>query len=97
MQNIKKLKEIIQNSNNIIVFTGAGISCPSPSNIPDFRSDNGLYNEKLNMKYRPEEIISSSFFWGHTNEFFDYYFKSLLYFIGRYFLLHINLIYFVYI
>lgn len=44
-KNIEKLKEIINNSKNIVVFTGAGISVPS--GIPDFRSSNGLYSEKI--------------------------------------------------
>ena len=42
---IKKLKEIIEDSNNIVFFGGAGCSCES--GIPDFRSANGLFNEKL--------------------------------------------------
>ncbi len=42
---IKKLKEIIEDSNNIVFFGGAGCSCES--GIPDFRSANGLFNENL--------------------------------------------------
>lgn len=77
MDKIKKLKEIIDNSKNICVFTGAGISCPS--GIPDFRSADGLYNRENSYKYRPEEIISHSFFEQHVELFYDFYKNSMLY------------------
>ena len=51
MENIEKLQEIIDNSNNIVFFGGAGVS--TESGIPDFRSVDGLYN--LKYKYPPEE------------------------------------------
>lgn len=70
---IKKLKEIIDTSNHIVFFTGAGISVPS--GIPDFRSSTGLYNQNL----RAEEILSHHFFIHHPDEFYDYYFKNLVY------------------
>jgi len=44
MEQLQKLKEIIDNSNNIVFFGGAGVS--TESNIPDFRSDTGLYKQK---------------------------------------------------
>ena len=44
MEQLQKLKEIIKNSNNIVFFGGAGVS--TESNIPDFRSDTGLYKQK---------------------------------------------------
>lgn len=45
MEQLQKLKEIIKNSNNIVFFGGAGVS--TESNIPDFRSDTGLYKQKI--------------------------------------------------
>ena len=75
MDKYKKLKEIIKNSKNIVVFTGAGISVPS--NIPDFRSDNGLYNQGGYI--RPEEIISHSFFINHPKEFYEFYGNKMVY------------------
>lgn len=63
----EKLKEIITNSKRIVVFTGAGISVPS--GILDFRSDQGLYNQKDSHFIRPEEIISHSFFMKILNPF----------------------------
>ena len=50
MDKYDKLKEIINISESIVLFTGAGISVPS--GIPDFRSDNGLYNEKIDDVFR---------------------------------------------
>lgn len=66
---IKELKEIIDNSNNIVFFGGAGVS--TESGIPDFRSKDGLYNQKY--KYPPEEILSHTFFMNNTEEFFKFY------------------------
>jgi len=68
------LKKWIETSNNIVFFGGAGVS--TESGIPDFRSQNGLYN--LNISYPPEEILSLTFFKEHTEEFFDFYRKYLL-------------------
>lgn len=76
-EKIKKLKEIIGNSKNICVFTGAGISCPS--GIPDFRSENGLYNEKTKGNFTPEQIISHSFFMRYTEEFYSFYRDKMIY------------------
>lgn len=71
------LKEIISKSNNIVFFGGAGVS--TESNIPDFRSANGLYNESTNTSYSPEEILSHSFFIRHTKEFYDFYRSKMIY------------------
>lgn len=71
-----KLKQIIKDSKSIVVFSGAGIS--TESGIKDFRSDDGLYNEKLNNNYSPEEIISHSFFINHTLEFYEYYKEKMM-------------------
>lgn len=75
---IKKLKELINKSKKIVVFTGAGISCAPPTNIPDFRSPNGLYQTLYN-NLRPEEIISHSFFFKNTKLFFEFYFSNMVY------------------
>ena len=72
-----KLKEIIKNSKSIVLFTGAGISVPS--GIPDFRSDNGLYNEKINDYITPEEIISHSYFMYNPKKFFEFYGNKMVY------------------
>ena len=55
---IEIFKDLIKNSNNIVFFGGAGVS--TESGIPDFRSKDGLYNQKY--KYPPEEILSHTFF-----------------------------------
>ena len=74
---IKKLKEIIEDSNNIVFFGGAGCSCES--GIPDFRSANGLFNEKLNITFTPEQLVSHSFFERYPEEFFNFYKAKLVY------------------
>lgn len=76
MDKYEQLKKILTESKSIIFFTGAGIS--TASNIPDFRSANGLYNEKGGL-YRPEEIISHSFFLRHPEEFYQFYFDKMVY------------------
>lgn len=75
--NTAKLTEIIRKSNNIVFFGGAGIS--TASGIPDFRSSNGLYSQKLNRNFSPEEAVSHSFFVRYPEEFFDFYKKNLIY------------------
>lgn len=77
MNKTELLKKFITESKNIVFFTGAGISCAS--GIPDFRSEKGLYNQSSGSSYAPEEIISHSFFMRHTEEFFDFYFKKMIY------------------
>lgn len=65
----EKLQEIIDKSNNIVFFGGAGVS--TESGIPDFRSKDGLYHMKY--KYPPEEILSHSFFMDNPKEFYKFY------------------------
>ena len=72
-----RLKEIIDASENIVFFGGAGVS--TESNIPDFRSEKGLYNARQQYGRSPEEILSHSFFISHTDTFFDYYKNNLIY------------------
>lgn len=76
-EKIDKLKEIINDSNNIVFFGGAGVS--TESGIPDFRSSNGIYNNETEYGISPEEIISHSFFIKHPREFYDYYRKHLIF------------------
>lgn len=66
---IEKLKEIITNNDNIVFFGGAGVS--TESGIPDFRSKDGLYNQKY--EFSLEEILSHAFFIKRTNDFFKFY------------------------
>lgn len=69
MNKIDKLQSIIDNSNNIVFFSGAGVS--TLSGIKDFRSKDGLYNMKY--KFPPEMILSSGFFYQNTSEFYKFY------------------------
>ena len=66
---IKSFKKLIEQSNRIIFFGGAGVS--TESGIPDFRSKDGLYNQKY--KFPPEEILSHTFFMNNTEEFYKFY------------------------
>ena len=77
MDKYKQLKEIIEKSEKIVLFTGAGISVPS--GIPDFRSDNGLYNEKTDDFILPEQIISHSYFMFNPKKFFEFYGNKMVY------------------
>lgn len=70
-----KLVELLKNAKNIVYFGGAGTS--TESNIPDFRSQDGLY--ALKYKYPPETMLSRSFFDSHTDEFFEFYRDKVLY------------------
>ena len=72
-----RLKEIIDNSNNIVFFGGAGVS--TESNIPDFRSESGLYNAQQKYGRSPEEMLSHTFFVRHMETFYDYYKNNLIY------------------
>ena len=71
---IQALQKIIDSSRRVVFFGGAGVS--TESGIPDFRSKDGLYNQKY--KYPPEVMLSRSFFDTHPKEFFDFYRDKLL-------------------
>ena len=71
---ISILQQVIDKSKNIVFFGGAGVS--TESGIPDFRSVDGLYNQQ--WKYPPEEIISRTFFYQNTPEFYRFYRAKLL-------------------
>lgn len=66
---MEDLKEIINKSKSVVFFGGAGVS--TESGIPDFRSKDGLYNQKY--KCPPEEILSHTFFMNNTDEFYKFY------------------------
>ena len=73
-ENIAKLKQWIDESDNVVFFGGAGVS--TESGIPDFRSVDGLYAQKY--KYPPERIISHSFFEENPEEFYRFYRDKLV-------------------
>ena len=64
MNNVNELQKLVDKSQNIVFFGGAGVS--TESGIPDFRSVDGLYNQKYD--YPPEEILRHAFFDRHTDE-----------------------------
>ena len=72
----EELKKIIEGSDNIVFFGGAGVS--TESGIPDFRSETGLYHAKQEYGRSPEEMLSHTFFEEDTSTFFDYYKKNLI-------------------
>lgn len=72
---ISILQKMIDESNNIVFFGGAGVS--TESNIPDFRSADGLF--KQNYKYSPEQIVSHSFFIYNTEAFYDFYKEKMIF------------------
>ncbi len=75
MDKIKEFCEIIKNSQSIVFFGGAGVS--TESNIPDFRSSNGIYNQKYH--YSPEEILSHHFFLANPDIFYEFYKTKMVY------------------
>lgn len=74
MSSIEELQRIIDNSRRIVFFGGAGVS--TESGIPDFRSVDGLYNQKYD--YPPEQILSHTFFVNNTGEFYRFYKDKML-------------------
>lgn len=73
-EQIARLKEWVDASDNIVFFGGAGVS--TESGIPDFRSVDGLYNQQY--KYPPETILSHTFFMAEPEEFFRFYRAKML-------------------
>jgi len=82
-----ELQKIIDESDNIVFFGGAGVS--TESGIPDFRSVDGLYSQKY--KYTPETIISHSFFMKNTEEFYDFYINKMIFLEARPNMAHLRL------
>lgn len=75
MNELETLKTWVENSNNVVFFGGAGVS--TESDVPDFRSADGLYNMKYD--YPPETIISHSFYMQNPKEFYRFYKDRMLY------------------
>ena len=73
-ENIRRLKDLLDGSDNIVFFGGAGVS--TESGIPDFRSVDGLYHQKF--KYPPETMLSHTFYEQHTEEFYRFYRAKML-------------------
>ena len=74
MDNLSTLRSWISESNRIVFFGGAGVS--TESGIPDFRSVDGLYHQKFD--YPPETILSHSFFYSNTEDFYKFYREKML-------------------
>ena len=72
-EKIETLKKYIKEAKKIVFFGGAGVS--TESGIPDFRSANGIFNTNLNA----ERIVSNSFFWSNTEEFYKFYKDKMMY------------------
>lgn len=72
---MKTLQDIIDRAQRIVFFGGAGVS--TESGIPDFRSADGLYNQKY--AYPPETILSDSFFYSKPEEFFRFYREKMIF------------------
>ncbi len=75
MDKTEQLQKILDESRRVVFFGGAGVS--TESGIPDFRSQDGLYNQKYD--YPPEEIISHGFFYENTAEFYRFYRDRMIY------------------
>lgn len=75
MDKMQELQRMIDESSNIVFFGGAGVS--TESNIPDFRSSDGLYQEKY--QYPPEQVVSHTFFVKKTEMFYDFYKNKMMF------------------
>lgn len=75
MDQIQRLQEMIDESNNIVFFGGAGVS--TESDIPDFRSADGLYQETY--KYPPEQVVSHTFFVQKPELFYEFYKSKMMF------------------
>lgn len=71
---VEQLQTMINESQNIVFFGGAGVS--TESGIPDFRSADGIYHQKY--KYAPEQVVSHSFFVQHTEAFYEFYKEKMM-------------------
>lgn len=73
---MNKIEQLIKKANQIVVFSGAGFS--TESNIPDFRSDTGIYRKKI-YPYPCEVMISHDFFMQNTQQFYEFYCNEMVY------------------
>lgn len=77
MEPMEQLIQILKESDNVVFFGGAGVS--TRSNIPDFRSSNGLFSKRLNRNFTPEQLVSHTFFVQYPEDFFEFYKDKLIY------------------
>lgn len=77
LMSVQELTDILRNSQKIVFFGGAGVS--TASGIPDFRSADGLWNQKYKRNLSPEEMVSRSFFERDPEDFFAFYKDKLIY------------------
>ena len=77
MSKIQQLQEIIDSSDNIVFFGGAGVS--TESGIPDFRSESGIFKSLEKYGDVPENLVSHTYYSDHTEEFFEYYKDTLVF------------------
>lgn len=76
-EQIEQLSKIVTQSKRMVFFGGAGIS--TESNIPDFRSEQGVYHMKDGSRYSPEQMLSRTFYERHTKEFYEFYKSKMIY------------------
>ena len=77
MDKIEQLQDLIDQSHRIVFFGGAGVS--TESNIPDFRSSDGVYSYQLGRHFTAEQLVSRTMFERYPEDFFDFYKKYLIY------------------
>ena len=77
MSKINQLREIIDSSDNIVFFGGAGVS--TESGIPDFRSESGIFKTFEKYGESPEKLVSHSYFVENTEKFYEYYKENLIF------------------
>lgn len=76
-EKILSLRDMIKDSDNIVFFGGAGVS--TESDIPDFRSSDGLFSKKLNKHFSPEQLVSHTFYVHYPEDFYAFYKDKLIY------------------
>lgn len=76
-EKIISLRDMIKDSDNIVFFGGAGVS--TESDIPDFRSSDGLFSKKLNKHFSPEQLVSHTFYAHYPEDFYAFYKDKLIY------------------
>ena len=80
-EKIISLRDMIKDSDNIVFFGGAGVS--TESDIPDFRSSDGLFSKKLNKHFSPEQLVSHTFYVHYPEDFYAFYKDKLIYLDAR--------------
>ena len=76
-EKIISLRDMIKDSDNIVFFGGAGVS--TESDIPDFRSSDGLFSKKLNKHFSPEQLVSHTFYVHYLEDLYEFYKDKLIY------------------